>query len=225
MLYHNYLFLLTFYTIFNTEKNVVDTPFNDSTKRWFPMAECGCQSNMRFDGLSKSYKRILLIVIAANATMFLVEILAGHQAKSMALQADALDFLGDALTYGLALWAIGRPLATRARCALFKGGSLGVMGLWVFGATLYRVLVHPSPDEIVMGVVGFMALAVNIGSALLLMRYRDGDANVRSVWLCSRNDAIGNVAVLGAAFLSVTATPWPDLIVAVSCHCCFYGRR
>lgn len=179
------------------------------------MANSCCGANVRFDGLDPRYKRVLWTVIAINAVMFVTEIAAGHLAGSQALQADALDFLGDTLTYGLSLAVIGRPMATRARAAVFKGLSLTVMGLWVFGSTLYHVLVLGVPRAEIMGVVGFLALAANVASVLLLMRYKDGDANVRSVWLCSRNDAVGNVAVMLAA-LGVwgTATAWPDLLVA-----------
>lgn len=158
-----------------------------------------------------------MAVIAINAVMFVVEILAGALAGSQALKADALDFLGDALTYGISLWAIGKSVSTRAYAALFKGLSLAAMGLWVFGSTIYEVFILAVPKASVMGVVGFLALAANLASVLLLMKYRDGDANVRSVWLCSRNDAIGNVAVMlaaGAVFL--TSSAWPDLIVATA---------
>jgi Co/Zn/Cd efflux system component len=179
------------------------------------MADSCCGANVRFDGLDPRYIRVLWTVIAINAVMFVTEITAGHLAGSQALQADALDFLGDTLTYGLSLAVIGRPIATRARAAVLKGLSLTVMGLWVFGSTLYHVLVLGVPRAEIMGVVGFLALAANVASVLLLMRYKDGDANVRSVWLCSRNDAVGNVAVMLAA-LGVwgTATAWPDLVVA-----------
>ncbi len=134
---------------------------------------------------------------------------------SQALQADALDFLGDTLTYGISLAVIGRTVQVRSAAALFKGSSLLLMGLWVFGSTLYHVLILGLPRAEIMGGIGAMALAVNVGSVLLLLRYKDGDANVRSVWLCSRNDAIGNVAVMVAA-LAVwwTSSAWPDLIVA-----------
>lgn len=174
-----------------------------------------CGHEARFDGVSAAYKRRLWIVIALNAGMFVVKMGAGHLARSQALQADALDFLGDAVTYGLSLAVIGATLRVRSTAALAKGISLLVMGLWVFGSTLWRVFVAGVPEAGVMGVVGLMALAANVASVLLLMRYKDGDANVRSVWLCSRNDAIGNVAVMLAA-LGVwgTATGWPDLIVA-----------
>ena len=168
-----------------------------------------------FDGRDAGYRRVLWAVIAANATMFAVEISAGALAGSQALKADALDFLGDALTYGLSLAAIGWQLAWRSRVALVKGASLLAMGLWVFGSTLWLAFGPGLPRAEVMGLVGLLALATNLGSVLLLMRYREGDANVRSVWLCSRNDAIGNVAViLAAGAVALTATPWPDLLVA-----------
>lgn len=125
-------------------------------------------------------------------------------------------FEGVSGTYRRVLLAvIGRSLRTRATAALLKGISLALLGAWVLGSAIYRVFVLGDPSPIVMGVVGTLALAVNVLSALLLLRYRNGDANVRSVWLCSRNDAIGNVAVLvAAAAVSATATAWPDLIVA-----------
>jgi Co/Zn/Cd efflux system component len=168
-----------------------------------------------FDGMDPRYKRVLIAVIAINAAMFVIEMAAGHIAGSQALQADALDFLGDTLTYGLSFAVIGSSLRTRAAAALFKGASLSLMGMWVFGSTAYHVLVLGVPRAEVMGIVGVMALAANLASVALLMRYKDGDANVRSVWLCSRNDAIGNVAVVAAA-LGVwgTVSAWPDLIVA-----------
>lgn len=177
-------------------------------------ASC-CGGEAKFEGLSADYKRRLWLVIAINATMFLVEMAAGALAGSRALQADALDFFGDAVTYGITLAVIGASLQTRAWAAMFKGVSLTSMGLWVFGATAYHVLILGVPRAEVMGIIGFMALAANLTSVLLLFRYKEGDANVRSVWVCSRNDAIGNVAVMVAA-LGVwgTATKWPDLIVA-----------
>lgn len=178
------------------------------------MAGC-CNHNARFDGVSADYKRRLWLVIAINAAMFAVEMGAGQMSGSQALKADALDFLGDALTYGISLAVIGATLRTRALAALGKGVSLLLMGVWVFGSTVYQVFYVGVPQAEIMGVIGFMALAANLISVMLLARYKDGDANVRSVWLCSRNDAIGNVAVMIAA-LGVwgTATGWPDLVVA-----------
>ena len=179
------------------------------------MAGCGCNDIEPFDGSSSAFKRTLWAVLAINAAMFVVEMAAGVFAGSQALKADALDFLGDTVTYGLSLLVIGMPLAWRARAALFKGLSLGFMGLWVLGSTLYHVFILGVPKAEVMGVVGFLALAANLVCVMLLLRFRDGDANVRSVWLCSRNDAIGNVAVvIAASGVWATASAWPDLIVA-----------
>ncbi len=177
---------------------------------------CGCSGNPVFDGLDSRYKAVLWVVIALNGAMFLIEILAGKLAGSQALQADALDFLGDAMTYGLSLAVIGMSLRTRAKAALIKGASLAAMGLWVLGSTLYQTLILGLPKAEIMGVIGFLALAANLTSVMLLLRYKDGDANVRSVWLCSRNDAIGNIAVVMASgAVWVSASAWPDLLVAM----------
>ena len=181
------------------------------------MVSCGgcCGSEVRFEGLSPDYKRRLWAVIAINAGMFIFETAGGYLARSSALQADALDFLGDSLTYVITLAAIGTAAATRAKAALFKGFTLFVMGLWVFGSTAYHVLVLGIPRAELMGAIGFLALAANVTSVLLLMKYKEGDANERSVWLSSRNDAIGNVAVMvAAAAVWFTPSRWPDLIVA-----------
>ncbi len=178
------------------------------------MAGC-CGHEARFDGVSADYKRRLWTVIALNAGMFGVEMTAGHLAQSQALQADALDFFGDALTYGISLAVIGASIRVRSTAALAKGVSLLLMGLWVFGSTVYQVFAVGVPTAQIMGVVGFLALLTNLISVALLVAYKDGDANVRSVWLCSRNDAIGNIAVMLAA-LGVwgMSSGWPDLIVA-----------
>jgi Co/Zn/Cd efflux system component len=168
-----------------------------------------------FDGMEPAYRRVLWIVIAINAAMFVMEVAAGSLAGSQALKADALDFLGDSLTYGLSLAVLGMPLARRALVALLKGLSLAAMGLWVLGTTIWQIFVLGVPQAEVMGAVGFLALLANVASVILLMRWREGDANVRSVWLCSRNDVVGNIAVIAAAGLvALTNTAWPDLIVA-----------
>jgi len=182
----------------------------------------GHSHDLVFDGLSDDYRRRLIAVIVINVAAFLVEMTAGQFSGSQALKADALDFLADSLTYAASFFVIGKALRTRSLVALAKGASLLVMGLWVFGTTVYRVFVMGVPAADVMGAVGFLALAANVASVLILLRYKDGDANVRSVWLCSRNDAIGNVAVMIAA-LGVwgTATAWPDLIVAGVMACLF----
>jgi len=174
-----------------------------------------CCAPPSFDGTSTAYKRVLWVVITINATMFGVELMAGLASHSMALRADALDFLGDSVTYALSLYVIGRSQRLRASAALFKGVSLALMGTWVLAMTLYRVLYLGTPDETIMGGVGALAFVANVVSALLLLRFRNGDANVRSVWLCSRNDAIGNIIVIiaaGAVFW--TGTGWPDVFVA-----------
>lgn len=176
---------------------------------------CGCLQGVAFDGLSPGYKRRLWAVIVINASMFAAEMGAGVLAGSQALQADALDFAGDTLTYGVSLAVIGLSLRARSIAAIVKGVTLGLMGLWVFGSTIWHTLVLGVPRAEVMGLIGALALAANLTSVLILLKYKDGDANVRSVWLCSRNDAIGNIAVMLAA-LGVwgTATGWPDVVVA-----------
>lgn len=161
------------------------------------------------------WRRVLWVALIVNAAMFLVEMVAGAAADSRALQADALDFLGDAGNYAVSLAVVGAVLTWRARAALLK--SLFMLGFagWVFSSAVLAFVNGTSPDAATMGVVGALALAANAGVALLLFRYRTGDANMRSVWICSRNDAIGNVAVMLAAIgVFGTGSAWPDLIVA-----------
>lgn len=174
-----------------------------------------CQNQPKFEGISPGFKRALWWVIAINGVMFFVEMIAGRIGQSQALQADALDFFADTITYGLSLYVIGMSLKVRSLVALLKGISLAGMGLWIFGSTIYHLFIPSEPQAEVMGLIGFLALMANLISVLLLVRYRDGDANVRSVWLCSRNDAIGNVAVmLAGSGVWITNNAWPDLIVA-----------
>ncbi len=147
--------------------------------------------------------------------MLLPEMVAGQVAGSQALKADALDFLADTVTYGLSLAVIGATLRTRTTAAMFKGLSLSLMAFWVFGSTIYHTFILGLPGAGLMGGIAVLALAANLAAVLMLTRYKDGDANVRSVWLCSRNDAIGNVVVILAALaVRGTGTPWPDLAVA-----------
>ena len=167
------------------------------------------------DGGVAGYRRVLWLVLALNLSGFLVEAGAGVLSGSLALQADALDFFGDAANYGIALLVLARPLRWRARAALAKGLAMGLFGLWVLAAALYHAFVAGAPSALVMGSAASAALVANVASALLLLRYREGDANMRSVWLCTRNDAIGNIAVLIAAgAVAATASRWPDLLVA-----------
>jgi Co/Zn/Cd efflux system component len=168
-----------------------------------------------FDGMNDEYKRRLIAVTAINVGMFVIEMAAGHLAGSQALKADALDFAADGATYALSFWAIGKPKMVRTGAAVLKGASLLVLGVWIAVTTLYQFFVLGVPTGEVMGAIGFMALAANLLSVYLLMAYKDGDANIRSVWLCSRNDAIGNVAVMIAAGLVLLLNSGaPDLIVA-----------
>ena len=163
---------------------------------------------------SPAWRRALWIALAANGGMFAAEIVAGLAAGSVSLQADALDFLGDAANYAISLGVAGLALAWRARAALVKGATLALLGLWILGATAWHAHAGTVPRAEVMSGVGLLALLVNGGIALMLYRFRSGDANMRSVWICSRNDAIGNVAVLlAAAGVFGTGTAWPDLVV------------
>lgn len=165
--------------------------------------------------ITPAYKRALWIVIVLNVGYGLTEMVGGFISGSQALKADALDFLGDGLITFLGILAIGWSLLWRARSALIQGLFLGVLGLGVLGSTAYRVLVESQPEAGLMGLFGIIALAVNVGAALALLPHRTGDANVRAVWLFSRNDAIGNAAVVVAAGLVAwTGTAWPDLVVA-----------
>lgn len=161
------------------------------------------------------WRRILWIALVINAAMFGVEIVAGVAADSRALQADALDFLGDAANYAISLGVAGMALAWRARAALVKAATMLAFGLWVLGSTLWGFVNGSAPHAETMGLIGTLALAANVLVALMLFRYRTGDANMRSVWICSRNDAIGNLAVLAAALgVFGTGQGWPDLVVA-----------
>ena len=159
---------------------------------------------------------MLGIVAVLNLGYGLVEMAGGYLAGSQALKADALDFLGDGVITGLGLVALQRGPVWRARAALTQGIFLGALGVGVLATTAYRVLARHQPDAELMGGLGAAGLVVNLAAAALLIRHRQGDANVRAVWLFSRNDALGNVAVVGAAGLVAwTHTPWPDLLVAV----------
>ncbi|MDY6891592.1 MAG: cation diffusion facilitator family transporter [Pseudomonadota bacterium] len=177
---------------------------------------CQCEQNTPFDGATPAYRRALWWVVVINAGMFLIELSGGWLSGSKALQADALDFLGDTFTYLISLLVIGKALSLRSKVALFKGLTLGLMGAWVLGSTLYRAFFLLTPEPILMGSIALLAFCANLASVMILLKYRDGDANVRSVWLCSRNDAIGNLFVLAAA-LGVwgTTSGWPDLLVAL----------
>jgi len=175
--------------------------------------DCNAASVGRAD--DPVFRNVLWVALWVNLAMFVVEIIAGYLGDSMSLQADALDFFGDAANYAISLLVLGMALQIRARAALIKGVTMGVIGLWVLGNALYRTYSGSEPEPMIMGGIALLALVANVSVAILLYRYREGDANMRSIWLCSRNDAIGNMAVLiAAASVATTATRWPDLTVA-----------
>lgn len=167
------------------------------------------------DASSPAWRRALWIALIVNAGMFGVEIVAGVSAGSAALLADSLDFLGDAATYAISLFVAGMALAWRARAALLKGASIILVGAVVIAAAIWRALNGDAPEAFTMGVVAILAFAANLGVAILLYRFREGDSNMRSVWICTRNDVIGNAAVFAAALgVFGTGSFWPDILVA-----------
>ena len=179
------------------------------------MAKCCGHCPEDESSRTPGYRRVLWTVLAINAAMFAVEIGAGLMAGSASLQADALDFLGDAANYALSLSVIGMALRYRASAALAKGATMGLFGLWVLGITAWHVWQGTLPEAGTMGVVGATALIANGASFALLSAYRSGDANMRSAWICTRNDVLGNLAVLlAAAGVFGTGSGWPDVVVA-----------
>jgi len=177
-----------------------------------PEGDDTCSSSVAATG---RYRAVLWIVLGINAVMFLVEIVAGLAAESAALQADAIDFFADAANYAISLFVLGLGIRWRASAALVKGAKMGLFGLWVIGSVVWHALHGTVPGWGTMGVVGAAALAANAACLVLLYAWRDGDANMRSVWICSRNDVIANCAVLAAAFgVFGTGTGWPDILVA-----------
>lgn len=162
-----------------------------------------------------AYRRVLWTVLGINATMFLIEIGAGLAAGSASLQADALDFFGDAANYAISLFVAGMVLRYRAVAALVKASTMALFGLWIIGTSIWHTLQETLPSAIAMGTVGVLALAANAASLGLLWARRDGDANMRSAWICARNDVLGNLAVLiAAAGVFGASTGWPDVVVA-----------
>jgi Co/Zn/Cd efflux system component len=182
------------------------------------MADCCCAPPPLDLGSPKrtaAYRRVLWAVLAINTAMFAIEVGAGVAAGSASLQADALDFLGDAANYAISLLVVGMALRYRAFAALAKGGTMGGFGLWVIGTVVWHTWHGTLPSAFTMGTVGVAALVANGASFGLLWAYRNGDANMRSAWICTRNDVLGNLAVLlAAAGVLGTKTGWPDVIVA-----------
>lgn len=181
------------------------------------MSDCGCDSVCDTAPPDPGYRRALWIALVLNALMFGVELVSSFSAHSVSLLADAVDFLGDAGNYGVALFVLGLAPVWRSRSALWKGGVMVGYGVFVLGKTAWQWSAGIVPEPFIMGWVSLVALAVNVGVAALLYAHRQGDAQARSVWLCSRNDALGNLAVMGAAAgVWATARGWPDIVVALA---------
>jgi Co/Zn/Cd efflux system component len=161
------------------------------------------------------YRRVLWIALWVNAAMFVIEVAAGLDSGSLSLLADAIDFAGDALNYGATLAVLAAVLAVRAKVALAKAVCMIGFGCFVGGRAVWLLLHGQPPEALTMGAVAVLGLAANLGVAWMLYAFREGDANMRSVWLCSRNDALGNLAVMAAAIgVFGTGRAWPDLLVA-----------
>lgn len=179
------------------------------------MAGCTDCAGEAGDPTDSRFRRVLWIALVVNFIMFLVEAVASAIGDSMSLQADALDFFGDSANYAISLFVVGGALATRAKASLFKGATMAAFGLWVLGSAVYRAVAGSEPDAAVMGGIGMLALVANVAVAGLLFSFRGGDSNRTSIWLCSRNDAIANLAVIAAAGgVVATGSRWPDLAVA-----------
>ncbi len=179
------------------------------------MSACCSSDTCHAAAPDPGYRRILWVALALNAAMFVVEIVASLLAGSVSLQADALDFLGDAANYAVGLIVLGMAVRWRARAAMGKGIVMGAFGLWVAGSTVWHALAGGVPRADLMSGIGLLALVANLTVAVLLFQHRTGDSNRMSVWLCTRNDAIANVAViLAGAGVWLTDTHWPDVAVA-----------
>jgi len=174
-----------------------------------------CCSRAPAPSVDPRFRRALWVALVVNAGMFVAEVAAGWSSGSVSLLADAIDFFGDAANYALSLAVLAMSLQVRARAVLIKAACMGLFGVFVLGRAVWALGQGGVPEAMTMGVVALAALAANAGVALLLYRFRAGDSNMRSVWICSRNDAIGNVAV-GLAALGVfgSGSAWPDLAVA-----------
>jgi len=184
------------------------------------MTDCCSDKECAIERLKTRQSATLKIVLAINAVMFVVEQTSGLLARSTALLSDSLDNLGDALTYGLSLYAVSRDARSKSKVALFKGGLILVAGLFVLGQVIYGI-VHPGvPVFETMGIVSLIALAANATCLALLWKHRAEDVNMSSVWECSRNDIASNVAVfIAAGAVWLTQSGWPDLLVGLALAC------
>lgn len=175
-----------------------------------------CHDHADAASQNPAFRRALWVALVVNALMFVVDVVASQRSGSVSLLADAIDFAGDAVSYGMSLAVLAMALVWQSRVALIKGLSMGAYGVFVLASVVWSAMEGRPPEHLTMGVVGFMALLANVSVALLLYAFRDGNANMRSVWLCTRNDALGNLAVMLAALgVLGTGTAWPDLVVAL----------
>lgn len=178
-------------------------------------AHCCSAHTCSADQPDPRFRKALWIALVLNAVMFVVELVASWSSQSVSLMADSIDFAGDAGNYAISLFVLSMAVAVRAKASLFKAACMGGFGVFVLGRTTWNLQAGVTPAPLTMGAIGFVALAVNAGVALMLYRFRSGDSNMRSVWVCSRNDAIGNVAVMLASLgVLETGSGWPDLVVA-----------
>jgi Co/Zn/Cd efflux system component len=177
---------------------------------------CSCSHQPAPPKPNSKFRLALWIALLVNLSLFVVELIGGAYAHSSALWADALDFFGDAVNYGISLMVLTASLYWRATVALIKGLTMASFGVIVIGKVIYAYMQGIPPEALTMGLIGVLALIANVVTAAILYGFREGDANMRSVWLCSRNDAIGNAAVILAAVgVFGTGSLWPDVVVAV----------
>lgn len=181
------------------------------------MSSCCNDKSCEIEALRTRQSQTLKIVLGINALMFVVELIAGLLSGSVSLVSDSLDMLGDALVYGFSLYVVARGARMKAIAALLKGGIMAAFGLFVLGMAIYKIIVPQVPGFETIGVIGLLALAANATCLFLLWRHREEDINMRSVWLCSRNDIIANVSVLlAAAGVWITHSGWPDIVVGLA---------
>ncbi len=179
------------------------------------MSDC-CDNICNTPIVDARYRKVLWIALVLNLAMFFVEISAGLKGNSQSLLADAIDFFGDAGNYAISIFVLSMGIRTRAKASLFKASCMGLFGIYVIGSTILALFNGKVPEAHVMGIIGFLALAINASVALMLFKYRSGDSNMQSVWLCSRNDALGNIAVMLAGLgVYITNSNLPDLFVAI----------
>jgi Co/Zn/Cd efflux system component len=178
------------------------------------MADCCQKKSCELENVSRKQSKVLWVVLFINLAMFIVEFAAGMVGNSISLIGDSLDMFGDAIAYGSSLYVINLGVGSKARSALLKGGIMLATSLAILGRVIYQTVIQITPEFQIMGGIGFIALLANFVCLALLSRHRSDDINMSSIWLCSRNDIIANIAVLiGAGLVYLTRSPWPDLLI------------